>query len=766
MWSLGFGIERVAWLALKWPRATGTVVVVLALVAAVGASRVHFDEDLRGVFSGNTQAYRDYVWVTDHFVDPENEVILLVEGKDLGAPAVLSRLMDLQFELQLADGVESVYSPFALREPPDAAGDTAPIITDPSLGLTPALIDRVRTHPLLGERLLSADASMMLYVITPAEKKAAVAVVRALDAEIAGIAAKELAGTDATFTVTGFPAIRVSILDIMGRDQIVLNLAGAVIGFIMCLIVFRSFVGAIMTAGPAILGGLAVAGGCGLLGVPLTAMSNVVPALVMIVGFADGIHLSYAWRHHRDAGETPLQAETAAQREVGAACVLTALTTAVSFLSLTISDVTVVESFGWIGAAGMMAGVLIVLVGHALLAQAIGRFWMRRPGGLPDLFAPLGEPSARICRFAVNHARTVSLALVAALVVFVTAYFNMAPEHSIREHLPQNHPANAALGRIDRTFGGTFPLQIVLPLHGVPATSPESLARIKAVHEAVAAVDGFEEPLSLWSLVRWIGGGADAETGKRLDQLFADLPPSAQSRFLSDTGETLISGTVRDAPTEELEPLIEQVEQAAHKAGGSDIIITGVTALTTREGARTIGNLNGSLTIAIFADLSIMMLAFRNWSIGLLAVFSNTVPVLATCALLVLFGRGMQFSTVIAMTVAFGVTVDETTHLLNWFIHERRRRAGIGDRLVETARHMGPVLIGTTIIILGGLATTLTSGLPTVVLFGLVTGAALCFALVGDLFILPALIAGPARRLFERKEEREKLADAVRSEAA
>ncbi|HMN85703.1 MAG TPA: MMPL family transporter [Bauldia sp.] len=766
MWTLGFGIERVAWLALKWPRATGVVAVLVALVAVFGASKVRFDEDLRGVFSGNTQAYRDYVWVTDHFVDPENEMLLLVEGKTIGNPAVLAKLMDLQFELQLLDGVESVYSAFALRGAPDAEGDSTPIITDASAGLTPALIERIRTHPLLGERLLSADASMMLYVVTPTEKKAGVAAVRALDAEIEKAALAKLSGTGVTATITGFPAIRASILEIMARDQIVLNLAGAIIGFVMCLIVFRSFIASVMTAGPAIIAGTVVAGGAGLLGIPLTAMSNVIPALVMIVGFADGIHLSYSWRHRRDHGDTPLAAEWVAQREVGAACVLTAITTSVSFLSLTISDVTVVKSFGWIGAVGMFVGVVVVLVTHALLAQAIGRFWRRRMGGTPDLFSPLARPSALLTGFAVRHARAVALLVAGFLVVVVTAYIHMPPEHSIREHLPKDNPANAALGRIDKTFGGAFPLQIVVPLHGAAPTSPEGLARIKAVHEAGAGVEGFEEPLSLWSLVKWIGGDADAETGKRLDAMFLDLPPSAQARFLSDTGATLISGTLRDAPTHELEPIIERIEAAAHKAGGQDIVITGVTALTTREGARTINNLNGSLTLAIFADLAIMMIAFRNWSIGFLAVFSNTVPVLATCAVLVLFGKGMQFSTVIALTVAFGVTVDETTHFLNRFVNGERRQGSVGERLIATAGHMGPVIIGTTIIILAGLSTTLTSGLPTVSLFGMVTGAALCFALIGDLVVLPALIAGPARRLFEKKPAPDgKVSDAVRSEA-
>ena len=287
---------------------------------------------------------------------------------------------------------------------------------------------------------------------------------------------------------------------------------------------------------------------------------------------------------------------------------------------------------------------------------------------------------------------------------------------------------------------------------GVSATSPEGLEKIRAVHEAVAKIPGVESPLSLWSLVIWLGGSADEATSARLTADLDQLSPAARSRFLGQDGKaTLVSASLEETPTYVTLPLISEIEQAARAAGGPDVIVTGVTVVTARESTRTIDNLNVSLTFAILGDLAIMILAFRMFWVGFLAVLSNTMPVLATCAILFLMGRGMQLNTVIALIVAFGVTVDETTHYLNHFIHHGRSRS-LGDRLIETTRQVGPVLISTTVIILCGLATTLTSGLPTVTLFGVITAMTLLFALVGDLLFLPALIAGPTRRWFEQKK--------------
>ena len=132
MWSLGFGLERVAWIALSRPWLTAVAMLCLVAASAFGLTQVKFDEDLRAVFAGENDTYRDYVRITEEFVDPENETLLLVEGKDLGSPEIFARLQDLQFELQFIDGVDNVFSLFALRHPPDANGDASLVVGDVS----------------------------------------------------------------------------------------------------------------------------------------------------------------------------------------------------------------------------------------------------------------------------------------------------------------------------------------------------------------------------------------------------------------------------------------------------------------------------------------------------------------------------------------------------------------------------------------------------------------------------------------------------------
>jgi predicted RND superfamily exporter protein len=754
MWSIGFGLERVAWPAMKWPRATAAVLAVIMALALFGLTRIAFDENLRSVFASSEPAYAAYVAATDAFVDPENETLVLVEGEGLGTPDSLRRLQDFQFELQFIDGVGSVYSPLALRDPPTASGNPPLVISETAGGLTPELLARIRAHPLLGAKLLSADGKGMVFVVTPTQAKAPLSVARAQRAAIERAAAKVLAGSGLNVTVTGFPILRAAIVDVVRRDQIVLNLIGAAIGFVMSLIAFQSVTAAVLTAVPGIAAGLIVLGVMGFAGVPVTVLSNVVPALVMILGYADAMHLSHAWRQHRDRGASPGEAEWRAQGDVAAACMLTALTVSGAFLALAVTDIGLVRQFAFLGAFAMVVGCATVLIVHAVTAHAIGRFWRARSRGAKDLLRAMEGPAAVLGRFVVANARVIALVSAVLFVGCGAMYLAVPPEHSIREHLPTDNVANAALGRFDQNFGGAFPVAILVPLADPDPTSPAVLERVGAIHRAVAAVPGVHTPLSLWSVVEWLGGGADEATSARLKTILTAIDEETASRLFSANGNALLTVSTRESPSHITARLIDDIEAAAARANGGVVpTVTGVTVITAREAARTINQLNGSLSLAVFGDILLLIIAFRNVAIGIVSAIANTLPLFAVGALLFLSGHGFQLTTVVALTVAFGIAVDDTIHYINRFLVLGRANERVGPRLVRTAAEVGPVLIATTAIVITGLMTTLTSGLPTVQLFGMIAIVTLIVAVIGDLVVVPALIAGFGKRWFEPKPE-------------
>jgi hypothetical protein len=133
---------------------------------------------------------------------------------------------------------------------------------------------------------------------------------------------------------------------------------------------------------------------------------------------------------------------------------------------------------------------------------------------------------------------------------------------------------------------------------------------------------------------------------------------------------------------------------------------------------------------------------------GLIAMIPNLFPVVVIFGLM---GHGnmlVDIGTMMTASVAMGVAVDDTIHFLTWFREHIDRGMTRVEAVIETYRRVGPAMTQTTIV--GGLGLfvfALSTFTPTQ-RFGTLMLVLLAAALVGDLILLPALLAGPLGRWF------------------
>jgi len=101
----------------------------------------------------------------------------------------------------------------------------------------------------------------------------------------------------------------------------------------------------------------------------------------------------------------------------------------------------------------------------------------------------------------------------------------------------------------------------------------------------------------------------------------------------------------------------------------------------------------------------------------------------------------LQLTTVLSLTIAFGIAVDDTTHFLSHYLHARREEGRDHNEAVKhTMERIGGAIVATTLILCSGTGIVATSNLPQVALFGTLFVITLALALIGDVFILPALL--------------------------
>jgi predicted RND superfamily exporter protein len=173
-----------------------------------------------------------------------------------------------------------------------------------------------------------------------------------------------------------------------------------------------------------------------------------------------------------------------------------------------------------------------------------------------------------------------------------------------------------------------------------------------------------------------------------------------------------------------------------------------------------IQKINLSLTAEMIFVSGLIGLAFRSLLVGVVSLLPGLFPVVTSGALLALTGEGMQFASIIALTVAFGLGLNATIHYLN----RLRLETHPGDDPTEAAHRatvlIGPALILTSIVLACGLAITVFSDLPSLRIFGRLSATTLIAAMFGGLFLLPACMLlvkrteAAGRRMLHRRRAR------------
>jgi predicted RND superfamily exporter protein len=151
-----------------------------------------------------------------------------------------------------------------------------------------------------------------------------------------------------------------------------------------------------------------------------------------------------------------------------------------------------------------------------------------------------------------------------------------------------------------------------------------------------------------------------------------------------------------------------------------------------------IQKINLMLTAEILLVSALIGLAFRSFFIGTVSLLPGLFPVVAAGASLALTGEGLQFASIVALTVAFGLGLNATVHYLNRLRLEEASGNDPERNAARAAELIGPALILTSIVLSCGLAVTVFSDLPSLRLFGRLSATTLLAAMVAGLFLLPA----------------------------
>ena len=141
------------------------------------------------------------------------------------------------------------------------------------------------------------------------------------------------------------------------------------------------------------------------------------------------------------------------------------------------------------------------------------------------------------------------------------------------------------------------------------------------------------------------------------------------------------------------------------------IAVTGLPAIAARNSARMIRQLNEALPICVAFAGVLLAVAFRSVFVGFVSLLPGLFPVVASGAIIWAMGGGLEFASVVALLVVFGLAINSLIHFFNRLRLEERREPR-ADLAIRQARVLvGPAIILTTLVLAFGLGVTVFSDL-------------------------------------------------------
>jgi predicted RND superfamily exporter protein len=490
-------------------------------------------------------------------------------------------------------------------------------------------------------------------------------------------------------------------------------------------------------------------------------VSSILTSIVTVVAVAAVMRVIVGFRDGRVQGRSPRSALIGAISVLIVPTSWSCVTDALGFGSLLVAEVGPVRDFGLmttVGCLWALVALVLVMPGLALAGNVD-----------PDPRRAWGEDRLDAVLIKLTHWVERRPAVIATITILVTAFLAAgAARIDVETDFTKNFRADSPTARsydfVERRLGGAGMCDVVIP---APAVLDEAyLARLRRLTRRLRTqlgadrTDGERATLTgVLSIVDVIdvfpGRNLYLITRAKLSRFREQSPQLYRSLFAEDPDEPgrfycriMLRARERESATAKRE-LIAAIERiaaeefpASSAPHGGEPEVTGYYALLTKMIDSVLRDQWYTFAVSAASIAVVLVIAFRSLGFAVAAMVPNLLPVFAVLGLLGWSGLKMNMGAAMIAAVSLGLSVNSSIHYIAIFDHARRRGKSLAAALDEAQQSIGRASVFATLaLVIGFSALCLSEFVPTVY-FGALVALALCGGLLGNLIILPLLLAG------------------------
>ena len=548
------------------------------------------------------------------------------------------------------------------------------------------------------------------------------------------------------------------------------NYAMLIISVIL-LITFRSLLAVAAPISVVLLGVMATIAIMVLLDFKLGMGFGSTPTLLVAIGVAHSVHILSEFKSRMAVMQDRREALIETMGLVGMPCLLTTVTTAIGFSSMSFVPIRSLAQGGIVNAIGV---IVVFLFSMTILMSVLSIEWLwawrrlfGRPSDAEDTSLHI-DPAAKggawiesgleaIARFNIQHRDRLIGTFMAFLVVFAVGAARVEVDSNyIKDFWPSSAMYQHTI-KVDAEMGGTTNIVYLFDTGEDDAIKNPSVLReidrlqqranvedwlvtktysivdiVKDLNQsfhgddpAYHAIPDSREAVAQYLLLYESSGGEEAEEYVTSDYRRANLElrlkmdaTAAMQKLIGD-----LDASVESEPFEE-----------------SSTSLTGIGALWLILMDYIVSSQIQALSIAFSVITLVMIALFRSFKTGVISMVPNMAPVFLALGAMGWFGIPLDYTKATVAAIALGISVDDTIHLMTRFHHEFNVHRNYERALRAALSDVGRALVITSIALVLGFMALAFSELRSQAYYAMLLSGALVAALVADFFFMPALV--------------------------
>lgn len=491
-----------------------------------------------------------------------------------------------------------------------------------------------------------------------------------------------------------------------------------------------------------------------LIGWDIDLMFSMVPNLLIAIGVAQAVHLLSEFHLARSHGLCRRDALRETMELVGNPCLLAALSTAVGFMAMVVSDLKGISHLSVYGAFGVLCTFFFTIT----LLLSLLSFGGDKPRKWTLQQQWLGRMLDWVVK--VNLRRPGLVVMLSAALIIIGLFgvtklridFNFITD--FKPHMQIRQDTEYA----EETMGGMLSLVFVFESEEDGMKSPDHLAALERFQAFADEQPLVQKSLSIVDVLKDLNQtfhGDDPEYYRLPDDrdliaqylLMYELSGGDQLEkyMTSDFSRAVVDLRVGMEGSHKVRELFDVLSHYVDTEfnstrAGLKVEPSGVGLLWVKMADYIFVSFTQGYLLVFTMIFMLMCIIFRSLKVGALAMIPNLVPILLTMGYMGYAGINLDYIRMMIATIAIGIAVDDTVHLVSRMRQEFFRCGNYQQALRQAIGGVGHALVITTIILVVSFSTNFWSDMATMASFGSLLICAICMALLADLFLMPVLL--------------------------